>query len=73
MDTGLGRLWELVVDREAWRAVVHGVAKNQTWLSDWTELKVQAAVDQDENEVSINKVEEPRAYCTEWSKSERKI
>ena len=34
MDMGLGGLWELVIDREAWHAVVHGVAKNWTQLSD---------------------------------------
>ena len=38
MDMGLGRLWELVMDRKAWRAVVHGVSKSRTWLSDWSEL-----------------------------------
>ena len=38
MDMSLGRLRELVMDREAWRVVIHGVAKSQTPLSDWTEL-----------------------------------
>ena len=48
MDVSLGELRELVMDREAWHAVIHGVTKCQTRLSDWTELRQIVALGPDQ-------------------------
>ena len=43
VDMSLSKLWEMVKDREAWHAAIHGVTKSGTQLSDWTELKKRSS------------------------------
>ena len=61
-EMSLSKLWELVMDREAWHAVVHGVTKGLTLLSDWTELSGETHI---ENRLKNTEKGEERVRCME--------
>ena len=63
MDIGLGGFQELVIDREAWSAAVHGVTKSRTWLSDWTDWRCTVMVVVWEPPSAVQRVDMIWGYC----------
>ena len=68
IDMSLSELQELIMDREAWRAMIHGVTKSQTWLSDWTELRLFTTFVPRSKHLLISWLQSPSAVILEAPK-----